>query len=102
MVSADDARQVFGRAFSRPPRLLFGNPVAFMFSIYYAYIYGLYRQLIPRAAAEWTAAIIYAFLVSVPLLYGSPPFSRSNLFSYLWPQSTLSLAYVGLGEYQFC
>lgn len=80
MVSADDARQVFGRAFSRPPRLLFGNPVAFMFSIYYAYIY----------------AIIYAFLVSVPLLYGSPPFSRSNLFSYLWPQSTLSLAYVGL------
>jgi len=43
-------------------------------------------------------AIIYVFLVSVPLLFGSPPFSRSGLFSYEWPQSTLSLAYVGMGE----
>lgn len=40
MVSSSDAREVFGRAFSRPPRLLFTNPVAFMFSAYYAYIYG--------------------------------------------------------------
>lgn len=40
MVSVEEARGVFGKAFSRPPRLLFGNPVAFMFSAYYAYIYG--------------------------------------------------------------
>ncbi|CAD6583670.1 MAG: hypothetical protein TREMPRED_003613 [Tremellales sp. Tagirdzhanova-0007] len=79
MVSAADAREVFGRAFSRPPRLLFTNPVAFMFSAYYAYIY----------------AIIYVFLVCIPLLYGSPPFSHSGLFSYGWPQVTLSLAYLG-------
>ncbi|RXK41266.1 hypothetical protein M231_01416 [Tremella mesenterica] len=80
MVSRQDAKTVFGRAFSRPPRLLFGNPVCFIFSAYYAYIY----------------AIIYVFLVSVPLLYGSPPFSRPGLFSYQWPQYTLSLAYLGL------
>ena len=40
MVSRDEARQVFGRAFSRPPRLLFTNPVCLIFSLYYAYIYG--------------------------------------------------------------
>jgi DHA1 family multidrug resistance protein-like MFS transporter len=40
MVSVEEARAVFGKAFSRPPRLLFGNPVAFLFSAYYAYIYG--------------------------------------------------------------
>jgi hypothetical protein len=40
MVSVDEARQVFGRAFSRPPRLLFTNPVCFLFSAYYSYIYG--------------------------------------------------------------
>lgn len=40
MVSGDDAKQVFGRAFSRPPRLLFTNPVCAIFSAYYAYIYG--------------------------------------------------------------
>ena len=40
MVSREDAKVVFGQAFSRPPRLLFGNPVAFIFSAYYAYIFG--------------------------------------------------------------
>jgi DHA1 family multidrug resistance protein-like MFS transporter len=40
MVSREDAKVVFRQAFSRPPRLLFGNPVAFIFSAYYAYIYG--------------------------------------------------------------
>ncbi|GFZ42665.1 hypothetical protein JCM24511_00382 [Saitozyma sp. JCM 24511] len=80
MVSGDDAKQVFGRAFSRPPRLLFTNPVCAIFSAYYAYIY----------------AIIYVFLVSVPLCFGSPPFSKDGLFSYSWPQGTLSLSYVGM------
>lgn len=40
MVSKEDAKAVYGRAFSRPPRLLFTNPVAFAFSLYYAYVYG--------------------------------------------------------------
>ncbi len=99
MVSADDARHVFGRAFSRPPRLLLGNPVAFIVLAYYAYIYGRHR-LHKASFVELmeSLAIIYVFLVSVPLLFGSPPFSRSGLFSYEWPQSTLSLAYVGMGE----
>jgi hypothetical protein len=30
-----DVRAVFARAFSRPPRLLFGNPVCALFSIYF-------------------------------------------------------------------
>jgi len=81
MVSADDAREVFGKTFSRPFRLLFTNPVQFIFCAYYSYIYG----------------IIYLFLVSVPLLYGEPPFNRPGLFSYEWPKGVLSLAYVGLG-----
>ena len=42
MVSTAEAKQVFGRAFSRPPRLLFTNPVCFLFSAYYSYIYGMY------------------------------------------------------------
>ena len=41
MVSTAEAKQVFGRAFSRPPRLLFTNPVCFLFSAYYSYIYGM-------------------------------------------------------------
>ncbi|ORX36494.1 major facilitator superfamily domain-containing protein [Kockovaella imperatae] len=81
MVSAEDAKDVFKKAFSRPPRLLFTNPVCIMFSLYYAYIY----------------AIIYVFLVSVPLLYGREPFGQPNiLFSYQFPDATLSLAYLGL------
>lgn len=80
MVSSEQARAVFGRAFSRPPRLLFTNPVAFIFSAYYAYIYG----------------IIYLFLVTVPLLFGAAPFKYPGLFSYEWPQNTLSLSYLGL------
>lgn len=80
MVSRAEARAVFGKAFSRPPRLLLTNPVCLIFSLYYAYIYG----------------IIYLFLVSVPLLFGSSPFDRSELFSYHWPQYTLSLSYVGM------
>lgn len=49
-------------------------------------------------------AIIYVFLVSVPLCFGSPPFSKEGLFSYSWPQGTLSLSYVGMGELErfFC
>jgi hypothetical protein len=45
-------------------------------------------------------AIIYVFLVSVPLCFGSPPFSKDGLFSYSWPQGTLSLSYVGMGEHE--
>lgn len=42
MVSARDAKSVFGKAFSRPPRLLFLNPVCLLFALYYAYVYGTY------------------------------------------------------------
>ncbi|KAL7419716.1 hypothetical protein Q5752_005632 [Cryptotrichosporon argae] len=80
LVSRAEARDVFARAFSRPPRLLFGNPVALLFSVYYAYVYG----------------IIYVFLVSIPLLFGSPPYARTGLFSYEWPQWSLSFAYTGM------
>ncbi|WWC68745.1 uncharacterized protein I206_102679 [Kwoniella pini CBS 10737] len=81
MVTKSEMLVVYGRAFSRPPRLLFTNPVAFMFSMYYAYLYGL----------------IYLFLTTIPLLFGKPPFSQTDLFSYEWPQGTLPLSYLGLG-----
>ncbi|KIR32641.1 hypothetical protein I304_05432 [Cryptococcus deuterogattii CBS 10090] len=81
MVSKEDAKTVYGRAFSRPPRLLFTNPVAFAFSLYYAYVYG----------------IIYLFLVALPLLYGKPPFSQPILFSYKWPLATMGLPYISMG-----
>jgi DHA1 family multidrug resistance protein-like MFS transporter len=55
MVSGDDAKQVFGRAFSRPPRLLFTNPVCAIFSAYYAYIYGESRPILPIATANGCA-----------------------------------------------
>jgi hypothetical protein len=80
MVSRKELVVVFGRAFSRPPRLMFGNPVALIFSIYYAYLYG----------------IIYVFLVSAPLLFGAPPFVVPSLFHYNWPQYTLGFSYTGL------
>jgi hypothetical protein len=98
MVSLQDARQVFGRAFSRPPRMLFGNPVCFIFSAYYAYLYGELRDVLFQP--DLTEAIIYVFLVSVPLAFGSPPFDREGLFSYHWPQASLSLSYIGLGAFQ--
>ncbi|KAL0252407.1 hypothetical protein I308_101798 [Cryptococcus tetragattii IND107] len=81
MVSKEDAKTVYVRAFSRPPRLLFTNPVAFAFSLYYAYVYG----------------IIYLFLVALPLLYGKPPFSQPILFSYKWPLATMGLPYISMG-----
>ncbi|WWC97077.1 hypothetical protein V866_003954 [Kwoniella sp. B9012] len=81
MVSKSEMLSVYGKAFSRPPRLLFTNPVAFAFSMYYAYLYGL----------------IYLFLTTIPLLFGSPPFAQNDLFSYGWPQGTLPLSYLGLG-----
>lgn len=40
MVSRADAKEVFSRAFSRPPRLFLFNPVCTVFAVYYAYIYG--------------------------------------------------------------
>lgn len=105
MVTRDEAKFVFKRTFSRPFRLLFGNPVCAMFSLYYSYIYGTpptfhsaahlsYKDSVTNAFS----ALIYLFLVSIPFLFGSPPFSRMGLFAYNWPLSTLSLAYVGLGE----
>ncbi|WVQ78741.1 hypothetical protein IAT38_000828 [Cryptococcus sp. DSM 104549] len=81
MVSRQDMKTVYGRAFSRPPRLLFTNPVAFAFSIYYAYTY----------------AIIYLFLVALPLLYGKAPFNHPSLRSYEWPLGTMGLSYLPLG-----
>lgn len=80
MVSRSEMRQAFGKAFSRPPRLLFGNPVALIFSLYYSYIY----------------AVLYLFIVSLNLLFGAPPFSVPGLFSYQWPQSTVGLCYLGM------
>ncbi|ODN97381.1 hypothetical protein L198_03945 [Cryptococcus wingfieldii CBS 7118] len=81
MVSRADAKAVYGRAFSRPPRLLFTNPVAFGFSMYYGYVYG----------------IIYLFIIGLPLLYGKAPYKQDNLFSYQWPLGTMGLAYISLG-----
>ncbi|WRT65586.1 uncharacterized protein IL334_002531 [Kwoniella shivajii] len=81
MVSPSEMLTVYTRAFSRPPRLLFSNPVAFAFSMYYAYLYG----------------IIYLFLTTLPLLFGRPPFSQSDLFSYQWTQNVLPLAYLAIG-----
>jgi hypothetical protein len=52
-----------------------------------------------RAEAD-TTGIIYLCLVTIPLMFGSPPFNRPELFSYQWPKGTLSLSYVGLGEYR--
>lgn len=60
-------------------------------------------SMVSRDAATTTSssadslAIIYLFLVSVPLMFGSPPFNRAGLFSYQWSPATLSLSYLGLG-----
>ncbi|WVF67123.1 hypothetical protein IAT40_001868 [Kwoniella sp. CBS 6097] len=81
IISKDEARAVYAKAFSRPPRLLLTNPVAFAFAMYYAYVY----------------AVIYVFIVNLPLLFGEPPFSHPPLFSYSWPQATLPLAYIPIG-----
>lgn len=78
-VSRSEAGDAFSKAATRPPRLLFGNPVALLICIYYAYLY----------------SIIYVFLVSTPLLFGPPPFKVNNLFSYEWPRGVVALGYVG-------
>lgn len=80
MVSGSEAKATFKRAFTRPPRLLLFNPVAFVFSAYYAYIY----------------AVMYLFIVSLNLLFGRAPYKRPGLFSYEWPVSTVGLAYTGM------
>lgn len=100
MVSADEAKQVFGRAFSRPPRLLFTNPVCFLFSLYYSYIYGMPAMSLSDLIGPLSdrQGIIYLCLVSIPLMFGGPPFDREGLFSYEWPRGVLSLSYVGLGK----
>lgn len=80
MVSKSQAKSAFGNAFSRPPRLLLGNPVCFIFSAYYAFVYG----------------ILYLFIVTLNLLFGREPYSLPGLFSYRWPQSTVGLSYTGM------
>ena len=90
MVSADDARVVFRRAFSRPPRILFGNPVAFMFSAYYAYIYGqpsvfrLQLQLIIHSqrlsTSSWSASPCCSDLHRSAVLVCSRTLGRSQRF----------------------
>ena len=82
IVSRHEAKLVFKRTFSRPFRLLFTNPVCAMFCLYYSYIY----------------ALIYLFLVAIPLLYGQAPFSRQGLFSYEWELHVLPASYIGLGK----
>lgn len=58
MVSKDDASAVFRRTFSRPFRLLFGNPVCALFSVYYAYIYGklndMHMNILPTRRGKLT------------------------------------------------
>lgn len=104
MVSRRDAREVFSRTFSRPFRLLLFNPVCSIFSLYYAYIYGEIPLSTIRRRGRCcfelrrTLACIYLFLVSIPLLFGSPPFARPGLFTYSWPMSTVSLAYLGMSK----
>lgn len=75
-----EAKAVIVRTFTRPPRV-FINPAAFIFIVYYSYVY----------------AVIYIFLVSLPLLFHQhvPP---RGLFSYNWPETTAGLAYFGLGS----
>lgn len=105
MVSKEDAKAVYGRAFSRPPRLLFTNPVAFAFSLYYAYVYGMAVVLTLNEAFETELlplGIIYLFLVALPLLYGKPPFSQPALFSYEWPLATMGLPYISMGILRLC
>ncbi|BGP12181.1 hypothetical protein JCM10213_009335 [Rhodosporidiobolus nylandii] len=79
MPARSQAGEVIVRTFKRPPRML-ANPVCMVFSTYYAYVY----------------AIIYVFLVSLPLLFAkhSPP---TGLFTYGWPAGTAGLCYIGLG-----
>ncbi|TXT08900.1 hypothetical protein VHUM_03028 [Vanrija humicola] len=80
MVSADQAKTAFSSAFSRPPRLLFMNPVASISSVYYAYIF----------------SILYLFVVALNKLFGRAPYNDPKLFSYLWPQATVGLSYTGM------
>ncbi|KAL1405713.1 hypothetical protein Q8F55_007383 [Vanrija albida] len=78
MVTADQAKAAFSTAFSRPPRLLFGNPVASIASVYYAYIF----------------SILYLFVVALAKLFGRAPYSDNKLFSYGWQQATVGLSYM--------
>lgn len=92
MVSRDEARSAFGRAFSRPPRLLFGNPVALIFSVYYAYVYGIiYGTLLTSSkltssisrlgtAPLWPSAIHLPWLILLRLAteYDIPVISRHS------------------------
>lgn len=72
-------------AFSRPFRLLFGNPICAIFSLYMGYIYG----------------IIFLFITQHPLLFerreapGEP--SPRILPTYGWREGPASLTYLGLG-----
>ncbi|PWN31324.1 MFS general substrate transporter [Meira miltonrushii] len=72
-------------AMSRPFRLLFGNPICAIFSLYMGFIYG----------------IIFLFLTQHPLLFqrhdlDEDPASR-NLPSYGFSPGLASLTYLGLG-----
>ncbi|KAM0791662.1 hypothetical protein ACM66B_006098 [Microbotryomycetes sp. NB124-2] len=73
-----EAKSVVIRTFTRPPRMLL-NPVCAIFVMYYAYIY----------------AIIYVYLVSLPLLFAQhePP---TGIFTYGWSRKTQGLSYLGL------
>ena len=81
MVSAEDAKRVFGKAFSRPPRLLFTNPVCLMFSLYYAYIYGKprTRSCLPLTRkASSTSSWFRSFFSSVRPRSTSPASSPTS------------------------
>ncbi len=98
MVRGKDAKMVFQRAFTRPPRLLFTNPVAFMFSLYYGYIYSEYLDgILAFPTHDEIPGIVFVFVIAIPLLYGSPPWSHESLPSYGWPHATIPLGYLGLG-----
>lgn len=79
MVSSGEARVVFGRAFSRPPRLLFTNPVCLIFSLYYAYIYGESRFTNRSQAQQSSTSSSSVFLSCMhPLRSAGQGFFRTS------------------------
>lgn len=76
------AKEKITHAFSRPPRLLFLNPVCAIFSIYLAFVYGL----------------IYLALTTFPLLFeGTEKITDPERPNYGWGLGVSGLSYIGLG-----
>ncbi|CED83715.1 Synaptic vesicle transporter SVOP and related transporters (major facilitator superfamily) [Phaffia rhodozyma] len=80
LVSQANYRLVFLRAFTRPFRFLFTNPVLAIFALYYSYIYG----------------VIYLLIIALPILFSASD-ALPGLFSYGWSSATFPLAFLSLG-----